>query len=350
MRARIGISGSSISANSRSTPSSRSACSSDGRTASDDERLEPGRRDRRQPGRRGREHEVQPLPDDVGDLLGPQRGVDEVGGDLGVELDGRRRGVRVLGEPGRQQRLDVVARRAGRRSPPAGGAGRSRRRRRPRPPRARRRRRRRATAARPASGRGSSTTSPVPTAGWARSHVSRPATPPSSTTSIRPGSTIAAASAPGRSPDGGGDRLGARLDRGRRRGDGRRVAADRAAPRPRRSPSTAGATPGSTGGAAARRRRATHALGRREPGLAQLAHRGDRVLGPLPDERRQPVDQGPELVLAEQPDDRPRGRTPPPARGSGPGSRRRRARAASAPGSRAPTRGAPRAGRAASRA
>jgi hypothetical protein len=45
------------------------------------------------------------------------------------------------------------------------------------------------------------------------------------------------------------------------------------------------------------------ALGRREPGLAEGAHRRDGVLRPLPDERRQPVDQRPELELAEEPDD-----------------------------------------------
>ena len=77
------------------------------------ERLETGDRHRRQARGGRRDDEVQPLPDDVGDLLGPERGVHDVRGDLGVEGD--RRGVRVgrLGEAHREQRLDLVPHDAG---------------------------------------------------------------------------------------------------------------------------------------------------------------------------------------------------------------------------------------------
>ena len=92
MRARIGISGSSTSANSRSTPSSRERLLERRPDGERRQRLEARGRDGRQARGRRRQHEVEPLRDDVGDLLGPQRGVDEVGGDLGVEVDGERRG------------------------------------------------------------------------------------------------------------------------------------------------------------------------------------------------------------------------------------------------------------------
>ena len=167
MRARIGISGSSISTNRRSTPSSRSDCSSEGRTARDAEGLEPGDGDRRQPRGGRRQDEVQPLRDDVGDLLGPQRRVDEVGGDLGVERHRQRRRVRLLREPAVSSGLtswptsgipsasssrrsaSEASRALGRDHPAVGPGDRERR------------------AAAPASGRGSSTTSPIPTAGLA---------------------------------------------------------------------------------------------------------------------------------------------------------------------------------------
>ena len=73
------------------------------------QRLQPGHGGGRKVGGRGRQDEVQPLRDDVRDLLGAQRGIDEVGGDLGVE---RHRGglrVRLLGEPRGEQGLDLVA-------------------------------------------------------------------------------------------------------------------------------------------------------------------------------------------------------------------------------------------------
>ena len=49
------------------------------------ERLEARPVGRRQPRRRRRQDEVEPLGDDIGDRLAPERRVEQVGGDLGVE-------------------------------------------------------------------------------------------------------------------------------------------------------------------------------------------------------------------------------------------------------------------------
>ena len=61
----------------------------------------------------------------------------------------------------------------------------------------------------PRRGRGSSWTSATPTAGWAISHGSSSAMEAADRTSMRPGSTIAAASAAGRSSVGSNGRGGA---------------------------------------------------------------------------------------------------------------------------------------------
>ena len=71
------------------------------------QRLEPGPGERGQLGRR-RQDQVELLGDDVGDRLAAQAGVQDVRGDLGVEGDGRRSGRRVLGEPGDEKRLHLV--------------------------------------------------------------------------------------------------------------------------------------------------------------------------------------------------------------------------------------------------
>ena len=52
--------------------------------------------------------EVELLGHDVGDGLAAQRGVEDVRGDLGVEGDGCRGGVQVVGDPGHEKRLDLV--------------------------------------------------------------------------------------------------------------------------------------------------------------------------------------------------------------------------------------------------
>ena len=250
MRARIGISGSSISANSRSTPSSRERLLERRPDGERRQRLEARDRDGRQARGGRRQHEVQPLPDDVGDLLGPERGVDEVGGDLGVEGDGERR--RPSGRSANRAvssgltscptRRASTASRSWRRAIEASAPS--------------------AATTRPSS---PATASDSGVAGerprvvddeagarppaWSRSHGSSAATPSASTTSMRPGSTIAAASAPGQVAGRGRERLGPRLDRRRRRGDRAGAATSpgrrrRRRPRRRRSPSTAGAAPG----------------------------------------------------------------------------------------------------------
>ena len=107
IRARTGISGSSISRNSRSSPSSWSGPGERVANGEGRERLEAGPMDRLELLRR-RQDEVEPLGDDVGDRLGAQRGVEDVGGDLGVELDLRRGRVGVRGEPRDEDRLHLV--------------------------------------------------------------------------------------------------------------------------------------------------------------------------------------------------------------------------------------------------
>ena len=59
--------------------------------------------------RRRRQDLVEVLGDDVGDRLAAQRRVQDVRGDLGVERDRRHLGVVVLAEPGDEDRLDLVA-------------------------------------------------------------------------------------------------------------------------------------------------------------------------------------------------------------------------------------------------
>ena len=159
----------------------------------------------------------------------------------------------------------------------------------------------------PASGRGSSTTSATPTATCSRSHGSRVATRSASASSMRPGSTMAAARAPVASPDAAAIASARASTAGDVVAIGPPPPTAAAAPPPDTTSKSidSWSEPGSTGAAAttAHARAPTDALGRGEPGLADLAHRRDRVLGPLPDERRQAVDQRPELVLPEQPDD-----------------------------------------------
>ena len=268
------------------------------------QRLEARRRDGRQARGRRRQHEVQPLPDDVGDLLRPQRGVDEVGGDLGVEVHGERRGRGVVGEPGGQQRLHVVPDEAGvdrleelaqgdRGVDAVGGdhpavvAGHGQR------------QRRAGERARVVDDE----------AGPDRLAITEPRLERRDAvrlddldpTRVHDRGRQRAGQVAGR----GRERLRPRLDRRRGRGDRAGVALRRPAAasaarddvevhRQLQLPGVHGAAPAAAC--------APDALGRREPGLAERAHRGDRVLGPLPDEGRQPVDQRPELELAEQPD------------------------------------------------
>ena len=172
--------------------------------------------------------------------------------------------------------------------------------------RGRRRRRRRAPAACPRRGRGSSATSATPTAGWAASHGS------SSSMPVR-----AADLDPARVDDRGGERASAgrrpartarraaavarrrrRRSRGRRRRRDRvevepelELAARRAA-RTRRPGAPAVGPPGDP-------RRRERSRSRRRRAAAR-----DRCSARLAGHRRQPLDQRPELVLAEQPDDR----------------------------------------------
>ena len=63
---------------------------------------------RRQVGGRGQD-EVDLLGDDVGDRLAAQRGIEDVRRDLGVERDGQGLGRGIVGKPGDEQRLDLVA-------------------------------------------------------------------------------------------------------------------------------------------------------------------------------------------------------------------------------------------------
>ena len=147
--------------------------------------------------------------------------------------------------------------------------------------------------------------SATPTAGWAASHGSRSAIRSAPRTSMRPGSTIAAARAVGRSSAGSnGRRLGARRRVGRPRPAA--VAAPATASKssrswssppggPRRGVAPAGPQPSG--------RPATRAAGHvaaLDDGPEPLG----ALLGGLAGHRRQALDERPELVLAEQPDDR----------------------------------------------
>ena len=148
----------------------------------------------------------------------------------------------------------------------------------------------------PRRGRGSSLTSDTPTAAWSRSHGSSSSIRSAPCTSIRPGSTIAAASAAGRSSAGSNGRSADRRcgPIGRRLPDGIEVQPQLEL----RAGLAAGAASGSP------------ALG--SPGdagrgdvtaLGDGSERLDPLLGRLARHRRQPLDQRPELVFAEQPDD-----------------------------------------------
>ena len=309
------MSGSSISAYRRSRPSSPSAPL---------ERLADGER-RRAPRARpgpalsssatGGRIEVELLGDDVGDGLAAQRGVEDVRGDLGVEGDRRRRA--------RRGRRAMRATSSGLTSWPTTGTVEpleqaAQRRPRPRRPRPRRSGRRVPATAKasgePRRGRGSSSSSPTPTAGWAASHGSSAA--------IR----VAGVDLdPRRVRDRRGERgrqvarvdsrprrrVGVGAGRGRvgRAGGGRGAAgrdtasksSDSWSPPPsRRRRGPAGPTPSRP--AAPARRRAPPAPSRSvaDARAAPRPRRPARLAG----HRRQALDQRPELVLAEQPDDR----------------------------------------------
>ncbi len=268
-----------------------------------------------------RQHEVEALRDDVRDLLGAQRRVDEVRGDLGVERDDERGRVAVLGEVRGEDRLDLVADERGvdRLEQVAQGDRRVR-----------------------AIGRDDS--SVLPGDGerergpGERPRVVHDQPDADRRLGAQPrlegGHAVRAHDLdPRRVVDRRrergrqvarhhGDVVRSRLGgcgpaiAVRRHGHGRRrrrrlPAADpveverqlelarRAVRRPA-VPATAAAGVRATRPLA---RPTADALRRREARLAQLAHRGDRVLGTLARERRQPVDERPELVLAEQPHD-----------------------------------------------
>ena len=167
------MSGSSTSRNRRSSLTSARRRSSGSRTAMADERLETGAGGRRQLGG-GRQDLVEVLGHDVGDRLAAERGVQDVGRDLGVEGDRQRRAT-----PGSSAN---AATRTGLTSCPTSGdpgplerAGAARRRPR-RPSAATTRPSGPATASAsgvPRRGRGSSASSETPIAGCAASHGSR---------------------------------------------------------------------------------------------------------------------------------------------------------------------------------
>ena len=203
----------------------------------------------RQAGGRGREHEVEALGDDVGDLLRPQRGVDEIGGDLGVEGDVERPGVRVFGEPRGEQRLDVVSHEPGANGLEEMAQGERGVRRRPLRPRGRplRPRPARAASRRAAGGRRPRAPRRRPPARGATAPASprgrclraRCVPDPRSRPRARPSRRRSPPRSPRRAP-----RRPARSWRWRRWQGRRRRPSRHRRRRPRRSPSTAGATPG----------------------------------------------------------------------------------------------------------
>ena len=188
------MSGSSISRNSRSSPTSARRRSSGSRTASADSASRPARAVAGSSVAR-RQDLVEVLGDDVGDRLAAQRGVEDVGRDLGVEGDRRRRSrAQVVREAGDEDRLDLVADQRGgepleQAAQRVAASGPSAATTRPSAP---------ATASAsgvPRRGRGSSARSATPTAGWAASQARGSPIALAPRTSIRPGSRIAAASA-----------------------------------------------------------------------------------------------------------------------------------------------------------
>ena len=284
-----------------STSSSRSASGS--RTAIADSASRPARAVGRQLGRR-RQDLVELLGDDVGDRLAAQRGVEDVGGDLGVERDRqrlRRRDPRrsaatrtgltswpTSGMPSRSSRRAQRVRRLGAlgRDDATVGAGHRERERRPAPrPRIVLEQRRR----RPRAGRRAT----------ARARRSR-----SAPTHLDPA----------RIDDRGGQRrrqVVGRLEGPIRRPSVRRrcrsacgVAGDRrskssrscSSPLSGRADGPAGAPALGPAGDLRRRARSRSATTDRR--------RLRPLLGDLAGHRRQPLDERPELVLAEQPDDR----------------------------------------------
>ena len=287
------MSGSSISRNRRSRPSS---------TEPSLERLADGeRRQRLEPGpRRGvelgdrRQDEVELLGDDVGDRLAAQRRVEDVGRDLGVEGDRRR--------VARRGRRRSAATSSGLTSWPTSGiaeldrgaGGASPRRRGPRPrPRARPCRRARAPAASRAAVAGRRAASPTPTAGWAASHGSRAA--------IRsPRVDLDARRV--------GDRRGERAPAGRPAASRRRAPRTRrrrvvglgpAADRPTGRPSAAAA-----GRARPRRSRATAGARRPRPAAAPVAPSPSPTAAPL----RRPAPPAPTRRSRRRAGPRPRRR------------------------------------------
>ncbi len=259
-----------------------------------------------------------------------RRGVQEVGRDLGVEGDRRRLGRRVLGEPRDEERLDLVA---DERRPDPIEERLEAARRRPDP--------RRRPSGRPAR-RG-----PAPAA-FRRAAAGRrggaPRRPPAgrrATARGRRSPRPAHARSGRRVGDRGGQRgrqVGGGLDRGGRapgsadrdRGDGdgrggRLAARGRPVHRPEVERELEAAAlpdqgargsgprrdgPGAAGGRGTRAG-ARQPVGRRSdlrrPDRLAAVDRAqglDRLLGALAAERREPLDERPELVLAEEPDDR----------------------------------------------
>ena len=256
-----------------------------------------------------RQDQVELLGDDVGDRLAAQRRVEDVRGDLGVEGDRRRRGVGVVGDPGDEQRLDLVtdhrdlepieqpAQRAASSGPSTATV-------RPSVPATAR------ASGEPRRGRGSSSRSPTPTAGCAASQGSRAAirspAGPRSATGRRSRPPAPSAGRPAGRPVGAEPRG----CRGRPARPVRRAvvgSADRAdrveierqlepAALRRRPTGRAGPTRRPGGAGDARRRHRT--VGR------DAAQSRGRVAGRLAGHRRQALDERAELVLAEEPDDR----------------------------------------------
>ena len=235
-----------------------------------------------------RQDEVELLGDDVGDRLAAERGVQDVGRDLRVEGDRRRRRGGVVGDAGDEQRLDLVADDRGV-EPPAGSGAASRRRPAPRPrPSGRRVPATASASGEPRRGRGSSRSSPIPTAGWAASHGSRAAIRSPAWTSIRDGSLIAAARAAGRSsgPTAAADlraigdpgRIAAASPAVRPAATRRRNRARAGARRPRTAAAPAGPSPSRTAGrtrrpgppAPSRRSRPRAAPRRRHPAVSPV--------------------------------------------------------------------------------